>query len=358
MTSAWLYDGETARRQAVTVSKGGPFLQVVHDEERVEVVPADRLTFIQARSGELIYGHSERPGWRLGLAAPPPADIAALLPAETRYGRWIDRVGIGPAVAIGLVASAAVLLGVRALPHLLAPMIPDSWMHRYGDALVGDFGGKYCNGPGGQAALDQLARRLAPDAKGFNIRVVNIPIVNAATLPGGNIVVFKELLSESGGPDEFAGVLAHELAHVEHRDVTEAMVRETGFGLVLGSVGGNVGGQVHQMTSLSYSRAAETAADRTAIDMMRRAGISPAPTAKFFDRMAKEEGRLGASLGPLTYFSTHPVSTERAALFRKAGTGSEPALDRDSWDALVDICHNDPAQKGRAYDRRFNIAGR
>ena len=358
MTSAWLYDGQTAKRQQVTLSVRGGFLQMVHADDTTEAVPPDKLTFIEERGGECIYGHAGRPGWRLGLTADPPPDLADILPAAARYGRWIDRIGIGPAVAAGIVVSAAVLLGVRALPQLLAPMIPESWMQRYGEALVGDFGGKYCNGPGGQAALDRLASRLSPKARSLNIRVVNISVVNAATLPGGNIVVFRELLSESDGPDEFAGVLAHEIAHVEHQDVTEAMIRELGFGLVLGSLGGDVGGQVHQLASLSYSRTAETAADTTAIAMLRTAGISPAPTAKFFDRIAKQEGAFGAAVTPLTYFSTHPVSRDRAARFRQAGTRSPPALTRDEWDALVDICHNDPAQQGRAHDRKSRIAGR
>ena len=358
MTIAWLYDGQTARRRQVALSVRGWFLQMIHADDTTEAVPPDKLTFIEERGGERIYGHAGRPGWRLGLMADPPPDLADILPAAARYGRWIDRIGIGPAVATGILVSAAVLIGVRALPQLLAPMIPDRWMQRYGEALVGDFGGKYCNGPGGQDALNRLAQRLSPKAGSLNIRVVNIPIVNAATLPGGNIVVFRKLLSESESPDEFAGVLAHEIAHVEHQDVTEAMIRELGFGLVLGSLGGDIGGQVQQLSSRSYSRTAETAADTTAIAMLRTAGISPAPTAKFFDRIADKEEQVGRLLISFSYFSTHPVSRGRATRFRLAATRSQPALNREDWDALVDICHNDPAQQGRVHDRNNRIAGR
>lgn len=358
MTIAWLYDGQTARRQQVTLSVRGGFLQMVHADDTTEAVLPDKLTFIEERGGERIYGHAGRPGWRLGLMAGPPPDLADFLPAAARYGRWIDRIGIGPAVATGILVSAAVLIGVRALPQLLAPMIPDSWMQRYGEALVGDFGGKYCNGPGGQAALNRLARRLSPNAKRLNIRVVNISLLNAATLPGGNIVVFRELLSESGSPDEFAGVLAHEIAHVENRDLAEAMIRELGFGLVLGAVGGDFGGQVHQFSSLSYSRTAEAAADTTAIVLLKKAGISPAPTAEFFDRLAKREDQLSVITRPLAYFSSHPVSKVRATRFRLAGTQSPPALSRDEWDALVGICHNDPEQQERGHDRKSRFTGR
>ena len=47
----------------------------------------------------------------------------------------------------------------------------------------------------------------------------------------------------------------------------------------------------------------------------------------------------------LVYLSSHPISKGRAATFRKGaakGAAYTPALSRDEWDALVDICHNDP----------------
>jgi len=343
MTNAWLYDGETALRRSVTLAARGNALEIAGADRAVRVSPAD-LVFIESRLDECVYGRRDVLGWRLGIPEPVPDAIAALLPEAGRYGGWIDRIGLWRASAIGLAASALVLFAVYQLPHWLAPLVPDSVMKRYGDAMVGDFGGKFCAGPGGQAALDALTRRLAPEAKGLNVRVVDLPIVNAAALPGGNIMIFDELLKQAESPDEFAGVLAHEIAHIEHRDVAEAMVRELGLGLLVTTLGGSVGSNVHGLLSFSYSREAESAADAGSIAMLNRANISPAPTAGFFERLAKSEDALGGA-DMLVYLSSHPVSKARAAAFRKGaakGKAYTPALSRDEWDALVDICHNDP----------------
>ena len=344
--NAWLFDGTDARRLRVTLAADGD--RLVFDGECVGAVSASLLTFVEDRGDTLVYGHSEREGWRLGVTKPVDAAVAALLPAASRYGSWIDRFGIVRASVVGVAVSALVIFGVYRLPHWLAPYVPDGVMKAYGDALVGDFGGKFCAGPGGQAALDALTRRLAPSAKGLKVRVVNLPVVNAAALPGGNIVIFNELLKEASSAEEFAGVLGHEIAHVENRDVAEAMVRELGLGLVVSTIGGDVGGNAHALLSMSYSRDAETSADASSIRAMQRARISPADTAKFFDRLNKDEAKVGFDNDVFVYLSTHPDTKERASAFRRAAkpdAGYAPPMSRAEWDALKGICHNDPDQR-------------
>jgi Zn-dependent protease with chaperone function len=44
------------------------------------------------------------------------------------------------------------------------------------------------------------------------------PIPNAFALPGGKVYLFDGLLAKAENPDEIAGVLAHELGHLKHRD--------------------------------------------------------------------------------------------------------------------------------------------
>jgi Zn-dependent protease with chaperone function len=360
MAGGWLYDGISAARHAVEVSADGDRLVIRRASgaaTAVDTVPATDVRFIETRGGDSIYGHRHLDGWRLGLAAGVPADLAALLPAAERYGRWIDRIGLVRASLVGGAVTAAVLFAVYQLPHWVAPYVPDAWLDSYGEALVGDFGGKFCKGPGGQRALDALVRRLAPERTDLKVRVVNIPVVNAAALPGGNIVIFAQLLGEAKSADEFAGVLAHEIGHVENRDIAEMMVREFGFGLVISSVGGSVGSNAHSLLSMAYGREAETRADEASIRRMAAASIDPAATAGFFDRMAKLEGDTGDN-DVLVYFSTHPVSKDRARTFRAASKrgGHTPALTPAAWDALVDICHNDSAQRPWFESRRIDDA--
>ena len=101
--------------------------------------------------------------------------------------------------------------------------------------MVGDFGGRFCNGPGGQAALDALVRKIDQGKPAVRVHVANIGMVNAVALPGGNIVLFRGLLQEAKSPDEIAGVLGHEIGHVRKRHVVRALMRQAGLSVLLPS---------------------------------------------------------------------------------------------------------------------------
>jgi predicted Zn-dependent protease len=204
--------------------------------------------------------------------------------------------------------------------------------------MSGDLGGRVCTAPAGQRALDRLAGRLALPGSRVRVRVVDLGLVNAVTLPGRQVVLFRGLLGAARSPDEVAGVLGHELGHVENRDVMTGLLRDFGISLL---IGGADGGKVaNALLSSRYGRAAERAADAHAIAALARADISPADTAAFFDRLGKREpGAVAGRL--LTYLSTHPLSAERRRAFVAATRRAPPyrsAMSVGEWQALRQIC--------------------
>jgi beta-barrel assembly-enhancing protease len=344
VTPAWLYDGESAVRRTAAVAAEGGALRIAVENGPSFSVGLAELVHVESRDGAEIYRRAGVDGWRLGLVS-PPASLVALLPRGSRYGRWIDRVGLVPALLGGLAVSALVLLAVQRLPDWLAPLVPPSWEQKFGDALVGDLGARVCSSEEGQRALDKLTARLTPHAGRLNVHVVDIDLVNAVALPGGNIVLFRDLLTEAESPGEAAGVLAHEIAHIENRDVTRALIRHVGFGLVIASFGGTTGANIDTLMSARYSQKAESRADADAIAALRRADISPLPAAAFFDRLADMGGEAGAISGTLQYLSSHPPSGERSAKFRRSAVPEHryrPALSKEEWGALQDICWEGP----------------
>ena len=344
MSSAgWLYDGERPIRREVRVDRMEGDLLIAFADGSSSRAPSQRLVHVESRGEVEVFGRSDIPGWRLGLADPAP-EVAELLPSRQVYGRWIDRLGLARAVMIGVLLSATVLFVGSRFPSWAAPLVPLEWEERFGDALVGDFGGRFCKGRGGQAALNKMAARLAPDAGALNVRVVKIDLVNAVALPGGNIVIFEELLREADGPDEVAGILAHEIAHVEERHVTQALLRQLGMGVILAAFGGTTGANIETFMAARYSRGAEREADAAAIRRLQKAAISPHPTAAFFERIAAQEAKAPQAL---TYLSSHPMSAERQRKFRASaqeGRSYSPSLSRDDWEALWDICRNPAAE--------------
>lgn len=345
VSGLWHYDGKTAIRHPVDLfAEGDGFVLI---GENVEKGPYRWNALVhRGDSGDgPLYGLADRAGWRICFASGVPDAIKAHLPGPARYGRWIDRLGLWPASGLFLAASAILAFGVFKAPDWLAPNIPFAWEKRMGDAMVGDFGGRFCNGPGGQAALDAIVHKLDRGNPPLRVHVANIGMVNAVALPGGNIVLFRGLLKEAKSPDEVAGVLGHEIGHVRMRHVVQALMRQAGLSVLLGGFGGNSGGYVNAMLSASYSREAESAADAFAIRHLQTARVSPDDTAAFFARMSAQEEKLGEATAALGYVSSHPLSRARERAFRqsrKADKTYAPVIGAEQWAALSHICENDP----------------
>lgn len=335
----WHYDGASGiRRDPLLVLAGDGFVLVEPGREDGPYAFAD-LIAQGIVNGHPRFGLAKRTGWSVTLTEAPPEEIAARLPGARRYGGVIDRIGLWPAVGAFTAVSALAVLGLMTMPSVVARMIPRSVEARLGSLMVGDFGERACEDPAGVAALQALATRMQMQS-GVDLRVVDVPMVNAVTLPGGHVVLFSGLLRQASSPDEVAGVLAHELGHVENRDVLESLVRQLGLSVVLGGLDGNVGGYTNALLSASYSRGAEARADGFAIDALTRAQISPRPTALFFQRLSKSEIKVKGADALLGYLASHPMSSERerrfAASAGKAATA--PALDAAQWQALQGIC--------------------
>jgi Zn-dependent protease with chaperone function len=341
----WHYDGLSAVRRSVFLREVGNGFVPQEPETGWTGVPVDwaDLIVISAEGDRHAYGHRTLPGWRMGFSGEAPPAIAARLPQAERYGRWIDRWGFWPAAAAFTAIAVLVVCAVLAAPGLIAPLIPKTWENRMGDAMVGDFGGRLCHTPAGDAALKALVARIDPRGESRNVALANIPIENAVTLPGGRIILFDGLIQKAASPDEVAGVLGHELGHVRNRDTLTGLVRQLGLSVVLGGFSGNAGGYLNGVLALSYGRDAEAAADGIAIAQLRTADISPADTAAFFDRVGGK-GEAGRAAQAMTWLSSHPLSADRAKRFSAAvqpRASYRPALSDPQWRALRSSCAAD-----------------
>jgi predicted Zn-dependent protease len=170
-------------------------------------------------------------------------------------------------------------------------------------------------------------------------------MVNAFAVPGAIVVVPRGMIDFNKAPDEFAGILAHELGHVALRHPIETLIKVAGvsalFSLLIGDVaGGTVILAVGDyMIRMNYTLPAEQAADDYATALLRRAGIDPAATAAAFERLLPK----GAASTVLEKaLSTHPPTEERVARFRAATLPGRPALAPAEWTAIKTICAPKP----------------
>jgi Zn-dependent protease with chaperone function len=188
------------------------------------------------------------------------------------------------------------------------------------EAMRGDL--KLIDGTPAAAMVQQLGQRLAQGSDyHFEFHLVDDPSVNAFALPGGFIVVHSGLVAATQRPEELAGVLAHEIEHVEQRHGLAALAKDLGWRLTWtlfsGDWGGGVAGEAAlQLGSLKFSRDAERAADAAGLQRMHEAGIDPEGMADFFATLGRREATGATGAAVAGFLSTHPLSEEREAALR------------------------------------------
>jgi hypothetical protein len=345
-----IYDGQSARGHAVEIAIDGDCLVLTYDNGAIERVPSSALARGITTAERLTVHRDDLPDWRLVITQPaPPAELTALRPL--RGIRKKTAAMYGAVSALVLAGALGLWFGGDAVFDVIVPMIPHSALEKLGNTIIKGIGGdRQCNAADGQAALDRLLSRLKPPqgfAEPIRISVADSDTINAFAAPGGHIVILRGLIDQAKSADEVAGVVAHEITHVQLRHPTKALIRAVGVSTLMQALGGQTGAFVNQAVLLSGSRDAERAADAGALELLARARISPAGMADFFRRMearksVHHESRGDALIDRLgSFMATHPGNEERVNTIAQAGraaTQSAPAmLDRD-WESLRAIC--------------------
>ena len=358
---AKFYDGKTARPHEVSVTFMGESLHILSEDkainltwgaDEIEVLeqavtpkPA-KLTSIKTPEARLFIQPGE--DWqtlkqRLPKGAFPHISLPVSFPA------FIGYAGLSVAVLIFLFFS---------VPHLLeygAYLIPKAAEDKLGQyAIKTIIEGEICSAPKGVKSLETLTQKLQDQTTrsiSYNVRVVhNDDMLNALAAPGGHLIIFSGVIAKAENPDEVAGVLAHEMAHIEKRHSTRGLVRDLGISMTLQMMFGgdaNIPRLAGFMNQMRYSREDEREADEVGQAMLEGAGIDPAGMALFFKRLKKEQGvdndKEGEEDWPefYSYFSTHPQTTERIEYLENVSarkSNYKPALSKRAWKDLKKIC--------------------
>lgn len=141
-------------------------------------------------------------------------------------------------------------------------------------------------------------------------------MVNAVSLPGGYVYVFRNLMKVADTDDELAAVLAHEVAHIVARHSVKKLQAIWGYALLsVLSMGTQdpkfaQGVQLAYVSLLSgYSQQDELVADRMGARYAKRAGYDPDAMISFLNKLRERHRKEKPQ--PLSYFKTHPNVSER-----------------------------------------------
>ncbi|MDP4281444.1 MAG: M48 family metalloprotease [Bacteroidota bacterium] len=136
--------------------------------------------------------------------------------------------------------------------------------------------------------------------------------VNAFCVSGGNIYVYSGIIKFLDNEAEFAGVLAHEMAHADRRHTTDMLTVKYGVDLLLGLLLGNNPDKLSELAanlaeglgSLAYSRQNEYEADKYAVHYLYATSYDAASLGDFFTKINGESQAL-------IFLSTHPSPADR-----------------------------------------------
>jgi len=278
-------------------------------------------------------------------------------------GRTIRRVPFFGWLAVLVLAFPAVYLLLTGLALAALAFVPVDFEVEIGDSIFESLEEEFppCDDAELQVELQAMVDELKDPASPYELRVsiVRSEDANAFALPGGRIVVLSGLLAKSASADEIAGVLAHEVAHVERRHSMRHLARSVGIlffmsaavgggaeGLELLEAAGELSGL---LLNLHYSREAESEADALAVAKLHAHQRTVEGLAGFFARMEKEAG-IAKLENALHWLSTHPVTADRIEMLRRARQEEnfKPRpwhLEGIDWKRVERTCAEEPEEE-------------
>jgi len=178
-----------------------------------------------------------------------------------------------------------------------------------------------------QKRVEDIGKKIAAvcDRKEitYHFYVVNEDDVNAFSLPGGYVFIFKGLVDKVTSDDELAGVIGHEVGHIVARHSIKRLQGQQLYSVLriltaAAPQGGNVGAAADTAITqlmLGYSREDELLADQLGTRYARLAGYDPNAMITFLTKLQEINKRR--PLTEISYYKTHPYVPDRIRIVKE-----------------------------------------
>lgn len=224
---------------------------------------------------------------------------------------------------------AAILVGLIVVSYLViipwmaekaVSVIPRSYDSSIGQKYYKQFTDENSVDSAKTETLNEFARQLNLNNElSIRFSVIRSSTVNAFALPDGHIVVFTGLIDLMKNYDELAGLIGHEVTHVNNRHSMKMLCRDISGSIFVAIVFNNSNGistlisnNAQRLQSLSYSRRFEQEADEEGTKLMIQNHINPLGMTRLFTRLKSEEKFIVPA-----FISTHPLTTDRIEAINK-----------------------------------------
>jgi Zn-dependent protease with chaperone function len=314
-------------------------ISFLSDQASIQI-PLNRLQIEPGEAGEILFSDPEQPDWLVYTLDNRLLKQHALLQhsscrTQIRFLRRQDdtsrRMKITAWCLAGFVATAMIVfLLAGVFVNVLVSRVPPEWEKKMGDEAMAEIKATetFVTNPKYLARLDSAVKPLLP-ALPTNHMIYQFYLVddrepNAFALPGGHVIVTMGLLEFADTPEQVAGAMAHEIAHVNCK---HHIRRE------LGSLGPVIlcrlcmSSQNRLLQSLasgsellitrSFSQEHELEADATGWNYLVAAHINPHATIELLTKFKLEEDRMKNRNDLPQAFSTHPATAKRIRILEK-----------------------------------------
>lgn len=186
---------------------------------------------------------------------------------------------------------------------------------------------------------DRICKANNLDTSDVRIYIFYNEEVNAFALPGNNMVIYTGIINFCKNPEELSSVMAHEIAHVEHRHMVKKLSKEIGISMLATLAGGNSSNEilreiVQTISSTAFDRDMEREADTAAVRYMAKANIDPVHFADLLFRLSKKSDVPKN----FEWVSDHPNTKDRTAeilnLRKKVKYKIVPIMPDSTWEYL------------------------
>ena len=165
----------------------------------------------------------------------------------------------------------------------------------------------------------------------WEVKIIDADVLNAFAAPGGYMYFYSGLIKFLDNEAQFAGVMAHEMAHADRRHSTDNLTKQYGISIMLGILVGDNPGQLAEiaagwangLSSLAFSRVNEYEADEYAVRYLKGTDYEPCSLGDFFVKMQAQEGDTQR---PPVFLSTHPSPEDRLDKINENCAGSSGEL--------------------------------
>lgn len=345
MSATHYFDGRSARLHVVELSAGDGAIHLCGEATRSYPASSTRLAEPFRRAPAVLYFED---GGRAEVHDPAMRTVLAeaLGYRKSWVVRWQEHAAaalLALVLLVGLIASSW-HWGIPAVADRLASRVPRSADQALGRNALDLLERQGILKPSRLsedriAALSAILQRVQPDAPRIplRLRVYAAPELgpNALAFPDGTIVVTDEIVrAVMGSSNDFdaeaaaalAGVLAHEVGHIEQRHSVHTLTRSSLTAALSATLFGDfsavAAGLPAVVSNMEYSRAMELAADDYAVEALHTRGIPVRPLADLFDLLEARADKTPAFLRrAMSYASSHPDAYARSQRLRKSATG-------------------------------------